>query len=189
MSETIKQLREEHLNIAKILQALEYQLAIFDNTEQPDYDVLTAIADYFSSFPDRCHHPKEDLVYRKMCERNPSLAQQVTNLEAEHEKISALALHFQEAVRNVLKEVEVPRSAFSEIAHNFLAEQRGHMQTEEDEVFPLAQQILSNDDWIEIDERISREEDPVFASATSREFETLRETILKWEEEDEARES
>lgn len=63
------------------------------------------------------------------------------------------------------------------------------MQTEEDEVFPLAQQILSNDDWIEIDERISREEDPVFASATSREFETLRETILKWEEEDEARES
>jgi hypothetical protein len=36
----------------------------------------------------------------------------MTDLEAEHHKISALARQFQEAVQNDLQEVEVSRSAF-----------------------------------------------------------------------------
>ncbi len=45
-------------------------------------------------------------------ERDPKLAGTMTDLEAEHHKISALARQFQEAVQNVLQEVEVSRSAF-----------------------------------------------------------------------------
>jgi hemerythrin-like domain-containing protein len=186
MSEVMTRLREEHRNIAKLLRALEHQLAIFDTTEQPDYDVIAVIADYFVGFTDRCHHPKEDLVYRKMCERDPKLAGTMTDLEAEHQKISALARQFQEAVRNVLQEVEVSRSAFDEVAHHFVSEQRRHMQMEEERFFPLALQILTPDDWVEIDERITREEDPVFGGEISQEFAALRNDILKWEEEDEA---
>jgi hemerythrin-like domain-containing protein len=186
MSEVMTRLREEHRNIAKILRALEHQLANFDTTEQPDYDVLAAIAGYFLSFPDRCHHPKEDLVYRKMCERDPTLARTMASLDAEHEKISALARHFQEAVQNVLQEVEVSRSAFDEVAHHFVREQRRHMQMEEERFFPLALQILTPDDWVEINKRITREEDPVFGGDVSQEFAALRDDILKWEEEDEA---
>ena len=185
MSEVMTRLREEHRNIAKLLRALEHQFAIFDTTEQPDYDVLAAIAGYFLSFPDRCHHPKEDLVYRKMCERDPTLVRTMTDLDAEHEKISALARHFQEAVQNVLQEVEVSRSAFDKAVHHFVREQRHHMQMEEERFFPLALQILTPDDWAEIDERITREEDPVFGGEVSQEFAALRDDILKWEEEDE----
>ena len=45
-------------------------------------------------------------------ERDPKLVGTMTDLEAEHHKISALARQFQEAVQNVLQEVEVSRSAF-----------------------------------------------------------------------------
>ena len=45
-------------------------------------------------------------------ERDPKLAGTMTDLEAEHHKISALARQFREAVQNVLQEVEVSRSAF-----------------------------------------------------------------------------
>lgn len=186
MSEVMTQLREEHRNIAKLLRALEHQLAIFDTAERPDYDVLAAIADYFVGFPDRCHHPKEDLIYRKMCERDPTLGQTMADLEAEHEEISALARHFQEAVQNVLQDVEIPRSAFDEVAHHFVTDQRCHMQMEEEHFFPLALQILTPDDWAEIDERVTREEDPVFGVKVSQEFAALRDNILKWEAEDEA---
>lgn len=186
VAEVMTQLREEHRNIVKLLRALEHQLAIFDTTEEPDYDVLAAIADYFVSFPDRCHHPKEDLIYRKMGERDPTLAPAITDLEAEHEEISALARHFREAVQNVLQELEVSRSAFDKVAHHFVREQRRHMQSEEEDFFPLALQILTPDDWAEIDRRFAREVDPVFGSAVSQEFAALRDEILKWEDEDEA---
>jgi hemerythrin-like domain-containing protein len=186
MSEVMTQLREEHRNIAKLLRALEHQLAIFDTAERPDYDVLAAIADYFVGFPDRCHHPKEDLIYRKMRERDPTLAQTMTDLEAEHEEISALARHFQEAVQNVLQGAEIPRSAFDEVAHHFVRDQRCHMQMEEERFFPLALQILTPDDWAEIDGRVTREEDPIFGGKVSREFAALRDNIFKWEAEDEA---
>jgi hemerythrin-like domain-containing protein len=73
--EILRRLREEHRNIARVLKALEHQLAIFDHGEQPDYDVLVAAAEYFTGFPDRCHHPKEDLIFRnlKKAKRSKSL--------------------------------------------------------------------------------------------------------------------
>lgn len=188
MSDVIAQLREEHRNIAKVLGALEHQLAIFDKGEQPDYDVLAAIADYFVGFPDRCHHPKEDLVYAKMRGRDAILAGAMTALDAEHEKISTLARRFQEAVRNVMQEVEVSRSAFDEVARHFLEEQRHHMRMEEEHFFPLALQVLTADDWKEIETAISEEQDPVFRAETSKNFAALRDNIFKWESEDEAME-
>jgi hemerythrin-like domain-containing protein len=186
MSEVMTQLREEHRNIAKLLSALEHQLAIFDTAEQPDYDVLVAIAAYFVGFPDRCHHPKEDLIYRKMRERNPTLAQTMTDIEAEHAEISPLARQFWEAVQNVLQDAEISRSAFDEVARHFVRVQRRHMQMEEEHFFPLAHQILTPHDWAEIDERITREEDPVFGGKVPQVFAALRDDILKWEAEDEA---
>ena len=186
MSEVMTRLREEHRNIAKLLKALERQLAIVNRAEEPDYDVLEAIAAYFVGFPDRCHHPKEDLVYRKMCGRNPTLAQTMAGLEAEHEEISPLARKFWGAAQNVVQGVEISRSAFDEVARNFVRVQRRHMQREEEHFFPLAQQILTPHDWAEIDERITREEDPVFGGNVPQVFAALRDHILKWEAEDEA---
>jgi hemerythrin-like domain-containing protein len=188
MSDVIAQLREEHRNIAKVLGALEHQLAIFDKGEQPDYDVLAAIADYFVGFPDRCHHPKEDLVYAKMRGRDAILAGAMTALDAEHDKIATLARRFQEAVRNVMQEVEVSRSAFDEVARHFLEEQRHHMRMEEEHFFPLALQVLTADDWKEIETAISEEQDPVFRAETSKNFAALRDNIFKWESEDEVME-
>ena len=155
---------------------------------QPDYDVLAAIAAYFVGFPDRCHHPKEDLIYRKMRVRNPELAQTVPDLEAEHEEIAPLAHKFWEAVQSVLQGAEISRNTFDEVARHFVRVQRRHMEMEEEHFLPLAQQILTRHDWAEIDERITREEDPVFGGKVPQVFAALRDDILKWEAEDEAQE-
>ncbi len=110
----------------------------------------------------------------------------MTDLEAEQEEISTLARHFQKAVQNVLQDAEISRSAFDEVVLHFVRDQRRYMKMEEERFFPLAQQILTPDDWVEIDERIAREDDPVFGVDVSQESATLRDKILKWEAEDEA---
>ena len=104
MSKVMTRLREEHRSIAKILRALEHQLANFDATEQPDYDVLAAIAGYFLSFPDRCHHPKEDLVYRKMCERDLCVANSYSRGDREFEKATAMLFPSEIAQRGRMRD-------------------------------------------------------------------------------------
>jgi hemerythrin-like domain-containing protein len=188
VSEVMNRLQREHRNILKLLNALEHQLAIFDTTETPDYDVLAGIGEYFTGFPDRCHHPKEDLIFRKLRERDPEAAEIVGDLEAEHERIGTLARHFQEAVENVVSEVEVSREAFDAVAQHFIKDQRRHLQMEEERFFPLALEKLTAEDWAEIDARITDEDDPVFGAEASAEFAALRNVLLRWEEEDEAKE-
>lgn len=99
-----------------------------------------------------------------------------------------MARHFQEAVHNVLSEVEVSRDAFDAVARHFIKEQRRHLQMEEERFFPLSLEILTLEDWAEIDARITDEDDPVFGAEASMEFAALRNHLLKWEEEDEAEE-
>jgi hemerythrin-like domain-containing protein len=186
MPEALRHLQEEHKNIVRLLDVLANQVDVFDAGERPDYDVLAAIADYFTGFPDRCHHPKEDIILQRLRERDPAAAEAIGDLETEHERVGELARHFKEAVQNVLDEVEVSRDAFSTVARHFIDYQRKHLQMEEQRFFPVARTALSADDWTEIDRQISQEEDPLFGSAVSAEYAELRDNILKWESQDEA---
>ena len=183
MADVLQQLSEDHRNIARLLAILERQLIRFDRAERPDYELLMAIADYFTGFPDRCHHPKEDLILRRMREKDPVAADAVGDLEAEHEKIGELAQRFKEAVQNVLTEVEMPRSAFDAVLRHFIQDQRQHMLMENERFFPLALKILTDKDWTEIEMEADNEEDPLFGSEAAEEFESLRQSILRWEAE------
>jgi len=188
MVEILRRLRKEHRNIARVVNALEHQLSIFDRGEQPDYDVLAAAAEYFTGFPDRCHHPKEGLLFGKLKKKDPVAAASNGNLDVEHDEIAGLARHFREAVENVLEDVEVPRGAFDAVLRQFISKQRRHMEMEEQHFFPLALKVLSEEDWAEIDRQVIEEDDPLFGHEASKEFEGLLRNILNWEEEDEAEE-
>ena len=66
MANIIERIRDEHANMAKLLDALERQVAVFDGGGKPDYEIVLSVLDYFLDYPDRCHHPKEDLLARKI---------------------------------------------------------------------------------------------------------------------------
>ena len=184
MPETLRQLHEEHRNIARLLGALERQLAIFEEAGRPDYDILLSIAEYFTGFPDRHHHPKEDLVLAKLRQRDAEAAHTVGELGAEHQRLDELARHFREAVENVLKEAEVPRANIDAVIRHFIADQRRHMQMEEAHFFPLAERTLTAEDWAAVDAEAGKADDPLFGDACSSEFAALRDDILRWERED-----
>lgn len=186
MARTLDRLREEHRAIERLLRAIEHQLAIFERGERPDYDVLEAAADYFSDFPDRCHHPKEDAIYRRMRTVDARAADATMALEGEHRRIGELVRQFRETVRAVLAEREVPRAGFLQFSRAFVDEQRRHLAEEEEQFFPLAERLLSDEDWDEIDAETSAETDPLFGDAAAARFEALRDDILRWEAEDEA---
>ncbi len=182
----MQRLGQEHRNFLHLLDILERQLAVFERGERPDYDVVTAIADYFTGFPERCHHPMEDLILRRLRERYPAAADAVGDLDGEHESLGTLALDFRQAVRNVLDEAEMRRETFRDALRHFIDAQRAHMKMEQERFFPVVQEVLTPEDWAELETAMTDEEDPVFGGQAAAEFEDLRHKILQWQAEDDA---
>jgi len=181
MANIIEQIRAEHGNMAKLLDALERQVAIFNEGGTPDYEIVLGITDYFLDYPDRCHHPKEDLLARKVIEGAEDGASSLHKLEAQHEELGILTRRFHQYVRRVLEEAELPRRDFVRAANEFLASQRHHMQMEEEHFLPLAESTLSPDDLASIDSDLLAERDPLMDPGSEAVYATLREAILSWE--------
>ena len=183
MTEVIAVLRKEHANISQLLDILERQVAIFDRGGSPDYDIVQGVVDYFQSYPDLYHHPKEDLVYQKLQLRDPAAANQVGDLRQEHEELAARTREFAVAVRAVLDEAQVSRASFGHWARQFIQVHRDHMAHEERLFLPAARAALTPEDWDDSRARATDQEDPLFGEEVGGRYEALRRKILEWERE------
>lgn len=181
MANLIDQLRAEHVGMAKILRVLEAELDKFGTAETPDYDLIWCTSDYFLDYPEACHHPKEDAVYRSLVASRPVATGSVLDIEAEHITTSKLARKFARAVQDWGSNKDESQASFIEVARQFIEAQRQHMNTEEAKLFPMALDALTDDDWAAIDTRIVSKKDPVFGSIPDERFNALREMILAWE--------
>ena len=182
MPATLDRLRQEHRDIARLLDILDAELAEFDAAKAPDYEIMGAIADYFLGYPAACHHPKEDLVYRALVVRRPDCADTVGDIVAEHDRLGTMVKLFAQAVANVMRDAEVPRDAFDHVVRHFIGAQRQHIDLEEAGLFPLAAESLTEADWAEIDGQIADSEDPLFGAMPEERFAALRRDIEAWEE-------
>lgn len=183
MPEIVSALRREHANIVTLIRTLEWHVNEFEQAGAPDYDIIEGVIDYFLGYPDLYHHPKENLIYAKLLERDPEAAAKVGDLQAEHEQLAARTREFAAGVRAVLDDAQVPRDSFRRWARNFIDFQLEHLEMEERNFFPAAQKALTEEDWAELDARMVAEEDPLFGEHVGGQFESLRETVLRWQRE------
>lgn len=181
----MKRLHAEHRNIARLLGVLERELKIFDQGDQPDYDVLTGVAEWFKDFPEEAHHPKENIILARLRKKYPDVAAKIGNLEGEHERISTLANTFHNAVTNVLRDAELPRGTFHAVIANFIAEQRKHMEMEESRFFPLAEETLKAEDWKAIEAEAGASRDPLFDGEVAKRYAKVAADLIEWERQNE----
>jgi len=161
MAEVLDMIRQEHQSISRMLNMLEHQIERFERGERFDYDLVKEVLDYFVTFADLCHHPKENLIIAKLRQRAPELAREIGDLDEEHERISKELHDFAHAIMNVLLDVEMPRDRFVRIAHDFIAQERKHMAEEEARFLPVAEAQLTDKDWAEISAKIGKFLDPL----------------------------
>jgi hemerythrin-like domain-containing protein len=185
----IDSLHQDHANLAKLLDALERQLGLFDEGETPDYDIVRGVVDYCLDYPGLYHHPKEDLVLEHLKAADPVAAAAIGDLAAEHEDLAALTRRFADAIDAVLQDIQVPRGPFEDAARRFLEAYREHMNKEERAFLPAARRALGAADWAEIDARLRQPEDPLFGAPSEERFAALRQDILYWAQEARAQEA
>jgi hemerythrin-like domain-containing protein len=67
-----RHLHAEHANFDMLLELLEGQLDLFHDGKSPDYALMLDIMFYMTHYPDAFHHPREDLAFARIGEREPS---------------------------------------------------------------------------------------------------------------------
>jgi hemerythrin-like domain-containing protein len=183
MPKIIDILLEEHRNIEKLLLVLEHELAIFDRSGRPDYEILKSIIQYFQDYPESCHHPKEEMIFEKLKARDSAAAKRFGDVEADHGIEAKRLRSFARAVDYILADQEFLRESFHLAVHDFIEHQRQHLEKEERLLFPAALKALRSKDWTEIDAQLDDRKDPLFNSLVEEKFHNLQETILRWEQE------
>lgn len=151
MANTIEDLREDHRKIVKLLNTLELEIELAASAADPDWDVLRETANYFCEFVDRYHHPKEDAVYRRLAAGFSEQAASIGDLMAEHRDVHARVHLFRGNIQAMFLDAIMARDRLVNAGKKFIEAERLHMQKEEELFFPVAERVLTQDDWAEIE--------------------------------------
>ena len=73
MAEPVAIWHADHVVFARLLDLFESQVEAFHAGERPNYELMTEIVDYLRQYGDRFHHPREEVAFERLVERDPGM--------------------------------------------------------------------------------------------------------------------
>jgi len=177
----IDQLHQDHVNTSKLLVSLQKQMEAFDKGEATDFGLMQNIIDYISEYTDKVHHPKEDLIYTALENRDPGCKDLVDELHKEHKQLSSLTNDFTLTLEEIVLDSVISRESVSKQGHDFILQNRKHLEKEEKTIFPLVIKTLTNEDWDSIEPSLQAQDDPLFGQSIQEKYKTLYSQITNQE--------
>lgn len=173
-------IRDEHRALAGLLTALRHIVRdARDRGTQPDLAVLRAIVFYVHAFPERLHHPKEtDVLFAALRRRSPALAATLDALDADHDRGETAIKDLAMALLEYEQLGTARRDAFADAVERYVDAYLRHMDVEERQVLPQAQQVLTADDWRAIDAAFAANRDPLTGHAPDDTYRALFSRIV-----------
>ncbi len=177
---TTKIIRDEHSALAAMLRSVLLLLAQYRRRgETPDFALLRAMLFYIDEFPERLHHPKEStLLFPKMRLRSEEPLAVLDRLDSEHEQGEWQIRYVERALLAFEIVGESRRANFEDVFQRYVDFYLSHMRTEELEVLPLAEKLLTPADWIELDAEFLMNRDPLTGHAPTQEYSALFSRIV-----------
>ena len=184
----ITALRSEHQYQARLLQALDKQVGLLNQDLEPDVEVLYGVMHYMTNYPDRYHHPKEDLIFERVAQRDPSMRPVVDKLQAAHDAIGRAGQELFRLIEGRYGDGSDDGGdagagperwhAIRDRARSYVDSLRRHMDIENLHLFPKAMAGLGEADWREIDADAQPLLDPVFGGEVAEVYLTLHERYV-----------
>lgn len=177
--EAIQIIKDEHAAIAAVLYTLRYLVKHMRAGETPNFPLLRAILDYIVSYPDRWHHPKEDqFLFAAIKSKTQEADKLVASLEREHQLGYPMIEDLKQKLINFQNAVEGSPEAFYALAERYVELEWGHMRKEEDDLIPIAEKVLTPEDWKTITQAFRENDNPLFGIKPKEEAERLYQRIL-----------
>ena len=161
--ESLRIIHDEHDALSAMLRSIGMMVDRGPgNNPENFFDVLRAMLFYIDEFPERLHHTKEsELLFPPVARLAPETREAIEKLEKDHQ-------HGESAVRELQHLLlaweligDARRGAFDAAAKRYLAFYLEHMRLEETVILPVAQKVLSDADWLELDAAFATNCDPL----------------------------
>ena len=177
MSTIMEQLRNDHANVATLLEILEMQIDAVEKEREADFELMHDVMLYMTRYPDWHHHPMEDLVFERMRERDVESEEVVERLLREHVALKEKGASLLDLLARVVDGALVERDELSARGRDYALFLRSHMELEDREAFPRAEQALRPEDWTAVETGMEARDDPVFGPVLQEEFRSLYDYI------------
>lgn len=179
MAHIIEQLRRDHRNMRQLLDVIEREMTAYREDDFPDFDLLRMIAEYTVNYPELVHHPKENLIYQRLVSRDPTLGTAVGDLIKEHRRLAEMTQRLTAAIARAASDEGLPRDWLDSLVCGYLSANRHHITVEEETLYPSALELLTRQEWAEIDDQAARVEDPAFGSKVTAAYLYLHQRITQ----------
>jgi hemerythrin-like domain-containing protein len=181
MPKALTIIRDEHRTISAILHGMEYLVRkIGKQKKKVDPRVFHAMIYYLDTFSERAHHPKEDLfLFKALRARGAGAEALITELEKEHAGGENALRRLAQALNRYEEGGDKEFPGFERATERFVGSYRDHMRKEEELLFPLAEKLLTKEDWAKIDHAFEENRDPLAGSRDTRNFDKLFERIVE----------
>ena len=182
MADLLDDLREDHRNMAIMLDLLGQQIEHIRAGERPDYELIHDIMRYMTVYSDAVHHPKEDLLYAGMKSEEPDLDAELARVGPEHRDIAELGERLRNDVEAVASGATVTRERLVTDTTDYVRRLRQHMAWEEEDLFRRARDLVQSEKDMFVDISHLDTLDPVFGPEREHSFANLLQVIKDYSE-------
>ncbi len=178
------QLHSDHHHMQLLLSCLSQEIDCFDFDSQrsPDMEIVVSALDYFHVYPDKWHHPAEDVIFKRLLDKKLDEKVILKKLLREHEKISLETVKINQLFQTAADDCIVSVTDLVNNAREFISLQRAHLNTENEFIYPLLSEIFDADEWKAIETEIKAEvkihDDPLFNKISKKEYKHLYNYII-----------
>jgi hemerythrin-like domain-containing protein len=150
---SLRIIHDEHRALAAMLSSLRALAQGYESGRlKPDFNLLSSMIDYIEQVPEKVHHPKEtEYLFTRLRACCPEAIPVLDALDDEHRHGHARIEVLRAALQRYERDGTAGFALFHEALKAYLDQEWRHMNTEEKQVFPLAQAHLTAEDWQAID--------------------------------------
>jgi hemerythrin-like domain-containing protein len=175
MHATLRIIRDEHAALAAMLRSI---LMLLDRHRRqatlPDFAALRAMLFYVDEFPEKRHHRKEsELLFPKLRARTPLARDLLDRLDEDHARGERKIRHVEHALLAFEMLGESRRAEFESAVKSYVEFYLEHMGLEEKEILPLAERVLTEEDWQDLDQAFGANRDPLTGYEPDAEYRNL----------------
>lgn len=173
LRDTLETLYSEHRYIASMLDVMEEQEKRMRPGKIPDYNLLLDILDYLTHYPDKYHHPREDMLFAHMLESDREFQSELNRLHREHKTLR----HYNTELFNELTRIAdgrpIDQASLKKSIQRYVLGYRKHMDYESRQIFPSATGELDPADLKKLEANTRFSDDPVFGAEVQYKYRRL----------------
>ncbi len=178
-ADAVRMWHDEHARFMRLIDFLDAQMMAFHEGEHPNYELMRDVIYYLQHYADCFHHPREDVAFELLLQRQPSLAPAIKRLMHEHRVINTIGATLYKHLDDILSDAIITRATVEAAAATYLVYYRSHIQSEENDILPQAAQLLTAADWSKIAAAVPLTPDPLFGRDVGARYRDLHAQIVR----------